>query len=103
MGKNSRVLRNTLLFFGTLGTVIISIAVFRYFKRIRLVRENDRVRLNLEEIVRARQERNHNTGTTNSTLHQNGGDLTGSLNQRETVIDRSQISNNAETDPLGVF
>lgn len=99
LGKNSRVLRNTLLFFGSLGTVILSIAIFRYFKRIRLVRENERVRLNLEEIVRARQERNHNTGTTNSNLQQNS---TGSFNQEETEIDQSQISNNRETDPFGV-
>ena len=99
MGRNSRVLRNTLLFFGSLGTVILSIAIFRYFKRIRLVRENERVRLNLEEIVRARQERNHNTGTTNSNLQENS---TGSFNQEETEIDQSQISNNRETDPFGV-
>jgi len=100
--KNSRILRNTLLFFGGIGTIILSVAMYRYFTKVKLVRQNERLRLNLEEIIRARQDRGQNSTSSLSNYRETLSDVDTSSNQLETNIEQTSLANRMEADPLAV-
>ena len=91
-----------MLFFGGLGTIILSVAMYRYFKKVKLVRQNERLRLNLEEIIRARQDRGQNSTSSISNYQDTLSDIDTRSNQQETNIEQSSLTNRTEADPLAV-
>ena len=93
--ENSRILRNTLIFFGGIGTIILSIAAYRYLKRFRLYKEAQRVRTELEEIVQARQNRSRNIHNESSTFQRS----TSSSNVNNSEESNSETINNLLDEP----
>ena len=91
-----------MLFFGGLGTIILSVAMYRYFTKVKLVRQNERLRLNLEEIIRARQDRGQNSTSSLSNYRETLSDVDTSSNQLETNIEQTSLANRMEADPLAV-
>lgn len=102
LGENSRILRNTLIFFGGIGTIILSIGAYRYLKRFRLYKESQRLRTELEEIVQARQNRSRNLHNESSTIQRTTSN-SNIHNQDQSSSETVNISvDEPETDSLGV-
>ena len=91
-----------MLFFGGLGTIILSVAMYRYFTKVKLVRQNERLRINLEEIIRARQDRGQNSTSSLSNYRETLSDVDTRSNQQETNIEQTSQANRMEADPLAV-
>ena len=90
------------MFFGGIGTIILSIALYRYFKQVKLVRANERVRNELQEIVRARQERIQSEQST-STSQELESSSAISRNQEGTRSEQyNSMSIDGENNTLGV-
>ena len=76
--------------------------MYRYFTKVKLVRQNERLRLNLEEIIRARQDRGQNSTSSLSNYRETLSDVDTSSNQLETNIEQTSLANRMEADPLAV-
>ena len=93
--KSSQILRNTLFFFGGLGLVIVSVAAYRYMKRVRSVQEAQRGRTELQEIIQARQERirlDNSAATSNPEMNVSNSDES----QGETGPQQNSAASNEE-------
>ena len=76
--------------------------MYRYFKKVKLVRQNERLRLNLEEIIRTRQDRGQNSTSPQSNYQETMSDIETRSNQQERNIEQSSLANRTEADPLSV-
>lgn len=85
-----------------MGTIILSVAMYRYFKKVKLVRQNERLRLNLEEIIRTRQDRGQNSTSPQSNYQETMSDIETRSNQQERNIEQSSLADRTEADPLAV-
>ena len=74
--------------------------MYRYFTKVKLVRQNERLRINLEEIIRARQDRGQNSTSSLSNYRETLSDTRS--NQQETNIEQTSQANRMEADPLAV-
>ena len=102
LGENSRILRNTLIFFGGIGTIIVSIAAYRYLKRFRLHKEAQRLRTELEEIVQARQNRIRNLHNEPSTFQGSASNSTANNQDESSSETINNLPAEPESDSLGV-
>ena len=102
LGENSRILRNTLIFFGGVGAIIFSIAVYRYIKRLRLFRETRRVRAELEEIVNTRANRSRNLQDEAPLSQRSTANPIFNEENESSSEDTSSVANVPRPDPLAV-
>ena len=102
LGDNSRILRNTLIFFGGIGTIVLSIAAYRYLKRFRLYKESQRVRTELEDIVQARQNRSRNLHDESPTLQRSIRNSNVNNQDESSLETINNLTVEPESNSLGV-